>query len=107
MIEPMIEAFTTSVSPAERAMMVIMSSAALPKVALSMPPMLGPVKCATLSVACPRTQAYKGEGGDGEEDQDRCVDKLRDDSSHCEEGREPVKNIAHLWLAPPRSRMLA
>ena len=42
MIEPMIEAFTTVVRPAERAKMVIMSSAALPKVALRMPPMRGP-----------------------------------------------------------------
>jgi len=34
----MIEAFTTVVSPAERAKMVMISSAALPKVALRMPP---------------------------------------------------------------------
>jgi hypothetical protein len=42
MIEPMMEAFTTVVRPAERAKMVMMSSAALPKVALRMPPMRGP-----------------------------------------------------------------
>ena len=42
MIEPMIEAFTTVVSPAERAKRARMSSAALPKVALRMPPMRGP-----------------------------------------------------------------
>jgi hypothetical protein len=42
MTEPMIEAFTTVVSPAERAKMVIMSSAALPKVAFIMPPIRGP-----------------------------------------------------------------
>jgi hypothetical protein len=42
MTEPMIEAFTTVVRPAERAKMVIMSSAALPKVAFIMPPIRGP-----------------------------------------------------------------
>ncbi len=42
MMEPMIEALTTVVRPAERAKMVMMSSAALPKVALRMPPMRGP-----------------------------------------------------------------
>jgi hypothetical protein len=40
--EPMIEAFTTVVSPAERAKMVMISSAALPKVALRTPPIWGP-----------------------------------------------------------------
>ena len=57
MIEPMIEAFTTVVSPAERAKMVIMSSAALPKVALRTPPIRGPAWWPRDSVACPRTQA--------------------------------------------------
>ena len=38
MIEPMIDAFTTVVRPAERAKMVIINSAALPKVAFRMPP---------------------------------------------------------------------
>jgi hypothetical protein len=42
MIEPMIDALTIVVRPAERAKMVMISSAALPKVALRMPPMRGP-----------------------------------------------------------------
>ncbi len=42
MIEPMIEAFTTAVRPAERAKIVMISSAALPKVAFRMPPARGP-----------------------------------------------------------------
>lgn len=41
-MEPMIEAFTTVVSPAESAKMVMMSSAALPDVAFKMPPTRGP-----------------------------------------------------------------
>ena len=57
MTDPMIEASTTVVRPAERAKMVIISSAAVPKVALMMPPIWGPAKWPTLSVACPRTQA--------------------------------------------------
>jgi hypothetical protein len=40
--EPMMEALTTVVSPAERAKTVMMSSAALPKVPLRMPPTHGP-----------------------------------------------------------------
>lgn len=57
MTEPMIEAFTTVVSPAERAKIVMISSAALPKVAFRMPPMRGPACAPRLSVACPSTQA--------------------------------------------------
>jgi hypothetical protein len=57
MIEPMMEAFTTVVRPAARAKTVMMSSAALPKVALRMPPMRGPAWVPRLSVACPRTHA--------------------------------------------------
>ncbi|MEI2827882.1 MAG: hypothetical protein V9F04_16900 [Dermatophilaceae bacterium] len=40
MIEPVIEAFTRSSRPALIATMVMMSSAALPSVAFSSPPML-------------------------------------------------------------------
>jgi hypothetical protein len=57
MTEPMIEAFTTPVRPAERAKMVMMSSAALPKVALRTPLTRGPAWWPTLSVASPRSQA--------------------------------------------------
>ena len=41
-IEPVSEALTISVSPARSAMKPMISSAALPKVALSRPPMPGP-----------------------------------------------------------------
>ena len=50
---PMIEAFTSSISPARSATMAIMSSAALPKVALSSPPTAGPLRLARCSVASP------------------------------------------------------
>ena len=43
MIEPVSEALTISVSPARRAMKAMISSAALPKEALSRPPTPGPV----------------------------------------------------------------
>ena len=55
----MIEAFTTAVRPAERAKIVMMSSAALPKVALRTPPTQGPAWWLNDSVACPRTQASR------------------------------------------------
>jgi hypothetical protein len=57
MMEPIIEALTTVVRPAERAKIVMMSSAALPKVALRMPPTLGPACSPRDSVAWPNTQA--------------------------------------------------
>jgi hypothetical protein len=41
--EPIIEALTTVVSPAARAKMPTISSAAFPRVAFSMPPIRGPV----------------------------------------------------------------
>jgi len=50
-------AFTVVVSPALRAATVMISSAALPKVALRRPPSLGPVCTATSSVASPRKPA--------------------------------------------------
>ncbi len=56
MMEPMTEAFTTSATPTERAKIAMMSSAALPKVTLRMPPILGPESCPKDSVACPSTQ---------------------------------------------------
>ena len=57
MIEPVSEAFTISVSPARRAMKAMISSAALPKVALSSPPRPGPARWARLSVASPMIPA--------------------------------------------------
>ena len=50
---PVIEALTSSTSPRRRAEIAMMSSAALPKVALSNPPIVGPVWCARCSVASP------------------------------------------------------
>ena len=41
---PVIEALTRSTSPARRATIEMISSAALPKVALSRPPIVGPVR---------------------------------------------------------------
>ena len=54
---PVIDAFTRSTSPARSATIAMMSSAALPKVALSRPPMVGPVRCARCSVASPMKPA--------------------------------------------------
>jgi len=65
MMLPVIDAFTTlmyvatfagsamTCAAARRPMMAMMSSAALPNVALSRPPMVGPVRAATCSVASP------------------------------------------------------
>ncbi len=53
MIEPTIEAFTTSCSPLPRAKRAMISSGALPKVTLSRPPMPGPERAASSSVARP------------------------------------------------------
>jgi integrase len=52
-MEPAIDAFTTSSSPARNAASAIMSSAALPKVALSSPPTPSPKRSASCSVARP------------------------------------------------------
>jgi hypothetical protein len=43
MIDPAMEAFTSSTRPARRAMMVMISSAAFPSVALRSAPIFGPV----------------------------------------------------------------
>ena len=53
MMLPVIDALTTSSSPALRANIEMISSAALPKVALSSPPMPGPTRSAIASVAAP------------------------------------------------------
>jgi hypothetical protein len=53
MIEPAMEARTTSVRPAASAVKPMMISAALPKVALSSPPTLGPTRSVSASVAAP------------------------------------------------------
>src|SRR5438132_2044983 len=53
MMDPVIEAFTTLVSPLERAMAAMISSAALPKVAFKSPPSPSPTRAASSSVARP------------------------------------------------------
>src|SRR5215813_5917962 len=52
-MDPTIDAFTTSCSPARKAASAMMSSAALPKVALSSPPTPSPMRSASCSVARP------------------------------------------------------
>ena len=56
-IEPMIEALTTSCRPALRAKSAMISSGALPNVTLSSPPMPGPERAASSSVARPISAA--------------------------------------------------
>src|SRR5689334_15572790 len=56
-IEPVIEAVATSSCPARMAKIVMISSAALPKVAFSTPPILGPLLSASCSVDMPTIQA--------------------------------------------------
>ena len=53
MIEPVMDALTTSMWPARSAMSAMISSAALPKEALSRPPMPSPMRWASCSVAWP------------------------------------------------------
>src|SRR5207244_2246136 len=53
MMDPVIEAFTTLVSPLESAMAAMISSAALPKVAFNSPPSPSPTCAASSSVARP------------------------------------------------------
>ena len=57
MIEPMIEALTTSCRPFSSANSAMISSGALPKVTLSSPPMPGPERAASSSVARPISAA--------------------------------------------------
>ena len=57
MIEPTIEALTTSCSPWPSAKRAMISSGALPKVTLSRPPMPGPERAASSSVARPISAA--------------------------------------------------
>ena len=57
MIEPTIEAFTTSWRPSIRAKKAMISSGALPNVTFRRPPMPGPGRAAIASVASPITAA--------------------------------------------------
>ena len=53
MIEPVMEALTTPVNPLDKAISAMINSAALPKVALSSPPIPSPTLAARCSVAVP------------------------------------------------------
>ena len=57
MIEPTIDALTTSCRPSSRANRAMISSGALPKVTLSSPPIPGPDLAASSSVASPISAA--------------------------------------------------
>ena len=57
MIEPVIEALTTSSMPARSATRAMISSAALPSVALRKPPIASPTRAASFSVARPSRPA--------------------------------------------------
>src|SRR5437867_887992 len=57
MIEPVIDALTTSTSPPERATRAMISSVAFPNVAFSRPPRPGPARLPSSSVARPITYA--------------------------------------------------
>ena len=57
MIDPMIEALTTSCRPSLSANRAMISSGALPNVTLSRPPMPGPARSASSSVALPISAA--------------------------------------------------
>ncbi len=56
-IEPTIEALTTSCRPSESAKSAMISSGALPNVTFSSPPIPGPARCASSSVARPMSAA--------------------------------------------------
>ena len=53
MIEPVMEALTTSIKPLDKAISAMINSAALPKVALSSPPTPCPARAPRCSVARP------------------------------------------------------
>ena len=57
MIDPVIDALTRSMSPALRAKMPMISSAAFPSVAFISPPIVAPVRAASSSVAVPMRPA--------------------------------------------------
>ena len=72
---PVIDALTRSTRPARSATIAMISSAALPKVALSSPPTVGPVRSAICSVARPHQSGERkhAEAGSAEDQQRRGV----------------------------------
>ena len=73
MIEPVSDAWTTSIRPRWRAKNAMISSAMLPNVALRMPPTWGPVSDPSRSVERPTTQARPRMDAADEDEQERRV----------------------------------
>ena len=74
--DPVSEPRTTSVSPSWTAISAMISSGALPNVALRKPPIPGPVCSAACSVASPISHA-SGIKASGREDEERRVPEVR------------------------------
>ena len=87
MIEPTIEALTTSWRPSCSAKKAMISSGALPKVTFRKPPMPGPVLAAMCSVASPITAARgdHAERGGAEDQHRRGVRQLEPDRDRDED----------------------
>ena len=87
MIEPTIEAFTTSWRPSLRAKKAMISSGALPNVTFRKPPMPGPVWAAMCSVASPITAAVgiTPERSGAEDEHRRGVRELEHDRDRDED----------------------
>ena len=77
MIEPMIEAFTTSWRPSSSAKNAITSSGKFPNVTFRRPPMPGPERAASSSVALP-ISAAGGHDPERRGDEDRHVARVRE-----------------------------
>ena len=111
--EPLSEPRTTSVSPSFTASRAMISSGALPKVALRKPPIPGPVCSAACSVASPISHA-SGMSAIAESDElDRLVQVERvvdeDDERRERDGREEdAADHGRLpYPAPPRGGRIA
>ena len=86
--EPVSEPRTTVGSESATANRAMISSGALPKLALRKPPTPGPVCSAACSVASPISQASGIERSGGEDEQRRLVeveDEAREDRDRCED----------------------
>ena len=111
MIEPVSDAFTTSIRPACSAKNAMISSAMLPNVALRMPPTRGPVRDPSRSVDRPTTQARPRIAA-GRDDEDQVLVGVDPEVQHdrdeaCEQGgneRDPGdgRELAEDRQAAPR-----
>ena len=121
MIEPAIDAFTRSTSPALNAKMPMMSSGALPKLALRSPPMTGLVRVARSSVDLPinlasgtMAQRREEKQHDRRHARQRCAYGERDESEkrdeqivHCVQNitcPASTPNSGAFSRVPPRDR---